>query len=153
MLNTDDFIKRLQHLTEYYGLNAAVFADKIGVQRSSISHLMSGRNKPSLDFIMKILEVFPEVNLYWFLNGKGDFLKSINQNSQSQNDVIAAAPILKNVKIEEPILDLFESITGVETQKIIHTDVAEIQKSSSIFKVIIFYTDGTFADFKYGNAK
>ena len=153
MLNTDDFIKRLQHLTEYYGLNAAVFADKIGVQRSSIAHLMSGRNKPSLDFIMKILEVFPEVNLYWFLNGKGDFLKSINQNSQSQNDVIAAAPILKNVKIEEPILDLFESITGVETQKIIHTDVAEIQKSSSIFKVIIFYTDGTFADFKYGNAK
>jgi transcriptional regulator with XRE-family HTH domain len=46
------------------------FADKIGVQRSSLSHLLSGRNKPSLDFILKILDVFPDVDLYWMINGK-----------------------------------------------------------------------------------
>jgi transcriptional regulator with XRE-family HTH domain len=51
------------------------FADKIGVQRSSLSHLLSGRNKPSLDFILKILDVFPDVDLYWMINGKGSFQK------------------------------------------------------------------------------
>jgi antitoxin component HigA of HigAB toxin-antitoxin module len=59
---------------DYYGLNASAFADKIGVQRSSLSHLLSGRNKPSLDFI-KILDVFPDVDLYWMINGKGSFPK------------------------------------------------------------------------------
>ena len=55
MVNTEDFIKRLEFLLEYYSMNAASFADKIGVQRSSLSHLLSGRNKPSLDFILKII--------------------------------------------------------------------------------------------------
>lgn len=79
MVNIDDFVKRLDSLLEYYNLNAASFADKIGVQRSSLSHLLSGRNKPSLDFILKILEVFPEVDLYWILNGKGTFPKISNE--------------------------------------------------------------------------
>jgi plasmid maintenance system antidote protein VapI len=64
MVNTEDFIKGSK-LLDYYGLNASAFADKIGVQRSSLSHLLSGRNKPSLDFILKILDVFPDVDLYW----------------------------------------------------------------------------------------
>ncbi|PZQ78296.1 MAG: XRE family transcriptional regulator, partial [Flavobacterium johnsoniae] len=51
MVNTEDFIKRLEKILDYYNLTASSFADKIGVQRSSISHLLSGRNKPSLDFI------------------------------------------------------------------------------------------------------
>ena len=61
MINTDHFVKRLETIFEYYGLTASLFADKINVQRSSISHLLSGRNKPSLDFILKVIENFPEV--------------------------------------------------------------------------------------------
>ena len=75
MVNTDEFIKRLEKVLDYYGLSASSFADKINVQRSSISHLLSGRNKPSLDFILKVIEIFPEVDLYWILNGKGSFPK------------------------------------------------------------------------------
>ena len=63
MINTDHFVKRLETIFEYYGLTASLFADKINVQRSSISHLLSGRNKPSLDFILKVIENFPEVEL------------------------------------------------------------------------------------------
>ncbi|MCH7524064.1 MAG: helix-turn-helix transcriptional regulator, partial [Bacteroidetes bacterium] len=55
------------------GESASSFAEKIGVQRSSISHILSGRNKPSLDFILKVLSSYPEVELYWLLNGKGIF--------------------------------------------------------------------------------
>ncbi|MGB5437244.1 MAG: helix-turn-helix transcriptional regulator [Maribacter sp.] len=73
MVNSTDFIKRLEIILRYYDLSAAVFADKINVQRSSISHLLSGRNKPSLEFVLKLVKTFPEVNLYWLLNGKGNF--------------------------------------------------------------------------------
>lgn len=75
MLNIDNFIKKLEVILDYYGLNASSFADRIGVPRSSMSHLLSGRNKPSLDFLLKIIEVFPDVDLYWIINGKGTFPK------------------------------------------------------------------------------
>lgn len=73
MVNTQDFTERLERLLAHYELSASSFADAIGVQRSSISHLLSGRNRPSLDFVMKVISRFPEVNLYWLLNGKGEF--------------------------------------------------------------------------------
>ncbi len=59
---------------EHYGVSPSLFADKIGVQRSSVSHILNGRNRPSLDFIMKVIQTFPEVNIYWLLNGKGSLL-------------------------------------------------------------------------------
>lgn len=76
MVNIEQFIHRMEQILQFYGLSASAFADRIGVQRSSLSHLMSGRNKPSLDFVMKICEEFHEVDLYWFLQGKGQFPKS-----------------------------------------------------------------------------
>src|SRR5210317_606203 len=88
MINTKDFIIRLEKIIDYYGLSASSFAENIGVQRSSISHILSGRNKPSLEFIMKVLSSFPEVDLYWLLNGKGNFPKedfSENYKNQEKN--------------------------------------------------------------------
>ncbi len=79
MVNTEAFIKRLEELLQYYGLSASAFADRIGVQRSSISHLLTGRNKPSLEFVMRVVKTFPEVNLYWLLNGKGHFPQTPDQ--------------------------------------------------------------------------
>ncbi len=75
MINNLDFAHRLNKVMDYYQLSAAAFADKISVQRSSISHLLSGRNRPSLDFVLKVLEEFKDVELYWLLNGKGSFPK------------------------------------------------------------------------------
>lgn len=68
---------------DYYQLSATSFAEKIEVQRSSISHLLSGRNKPSLDFVLKVLDNFKEVELYWLLNGKGVFPAKDTSNSSS----------------------------------------------------------------------
>ena len=145
MVNIDDFVKRLETILEYYNLNASSFADKIGVQRSSLSHLLSGRNKPSLDFILKILEVFPEVDLYWILNGKGSFPKTI-----SNNNVIETPPAILN---SEPISgNLFSNIP--ETKTI--TPTVEVKKidqlpqsiSNEVEKIVFFYKDGTFKEFK-----
>ena len=85
MINNEAFVKRLQKVIDFYGESASSFAEKIGVQRSSISHILSGRNKPSLDFIMKVLSSYPDVELYWLLNGKGTF-----PGQQNENPIIAA---------------------------------------------------------------
>jgi transcriptional regulator with XRE-family HTH domain len=83
MLDTTSFISRLKKILAHNELSAAAFADSIAVQRSSISHLLSGRNKPSLEFIMKIDEAFSEVDLQWLLYGKGSFPRIENNNSHA----------------------------------------------------------------------
>ncbi|HDZ05890.1 hypothetical protein LCGC14_0122680 [marine sediment metagenome] len=91
MLDTTSFILRLKTILAHKELSSAAFADLIDVQRSSISHLLNGRNKPSLEFIMKIDEAFPEVDLQWLLYGEGDFPKSQNKNqvlSSGNNNVV-----------------------------------------------------------------
>lgn len=65
-------IKRIKSLISVKNLTASQFADLLGVQRSNISHILSGRNKPSLDFILKINEHFPTVSNEWLLKGQGE---------------------------------------------------------------------------------
>lgn len=86
VINTEDFTERLKQLMDYYQLSASAFADKIGVRPSAISHLLSGRNKPSLEFVLKILDAFKEVDLYWLLNGKGIFPKTTGAPTPSSLD-------------------------------------------------------------------
>lgn len=121
MINIDEFVKRLDKIIQYYGLSAAAFAEKVGVQRSSISHILSGRNKPSLEFILRILSSFPEVDMYWLLNGKGVFPKS------EQSEM------------------LFETPKAV-SQKII--DIQSEASKKNIKRIVIFYSDGTFESFE-----
>ena len=151
MVNIDDFIKRLEIILDYYNLSASAFADKISVQRSSLSHLLSGRNKPSLDFIIKVIEVFPEVDLYWILNGKGTFPKSENTSNHFEE--------VKSASIETPFIqtelespDLFSATASKNFEKEIqpteinhHTPTANT--SDTIERIVIFYKDGTFKNY------
>ncbi|WP_108425585.1 helix-turn-helix domain-containing protein [Flagellimonas amoyensis] len=83
----EEIISRIQAVIAHYGLSVSAFADEIGVQRSSISHLLSGRNKPSLDFVMKLVGAYPEVNLYWLLKGEGSFPESTSVKPESNQMV------------------------------------------------------------------
>lgn len=140
MVNTEKFGKRLQKILEFYDLSAAAFADEIEVGRSSISHILSGRNKPSLDFVMKVVKSFPEVELYWLLNGKGEF--------PSKGDYIETTSPPSTPQVQKP------SFTEpVPTQKIpVKHPVSEIPKisasSKEIRKIVIFYVDGSFEAFE-----
>jgi transcriptional regulator with XRE-family HTH domain len=67
---------RIILLIKALNYTAAQFAEEIGVQKSGISHIISGRNNPSLDFINKILLRFPQVNMEWLMMGKGAMIKS-----------------------------------------------------------------------------
>ncbi|MBL4594149.1 MAG: helix-turn-helix transcriptional regulator [Flavobacteriales bacterium] len=64
-----DLIDRFKYLMKLNNLTASAFADEIGVQRSSVSHILSGRNKPSLEFIQKIITRFPKVSADWLIAG------------------------------------------------------------------------------------
>lgn len=146
MLNTDDFTFKLQKILDYYGLTASAFADKIGVQRSSLSHLLSGRNKPSLEFVLKITEVFKEVDLYWLLQGKGEFPKN------EENYTSTSAPIKNNYA-----KDLFEEeireVQKLEQNTIANTEIEKIsdfstKSNETIEKIVIFFRDGTFKSYQ-----
>ncbi len=155
MVNIEDFIKRLEIILDYYSLNASSFADKIGVQRSSLSHLLSGRNKPSLDFILKILEVFPDVDLYWILNGKGTFPKNSEQFDKTVNNVEqvvkqnipapASADIIPENLFSE--IKIPNAIPELETKKIENKNSPKESDSTEIDKIVIFYKNGTFKSY------
>ncbi len=161
MVNTDDFIKRLEILLDYYGLSASVFADKMGVQRSGLSHLMSGRNKPSLDFVMKIIENFPEVDLYWLLNGEGSFPKKEGSAKENYTQPVQEQPYPTQAKNESAALDLFspeenhEAINDSPMPEALpdaHEKSGEKpHKESTVEKIVIFYSDGTFKSYSPGN--
>lgn len=146
MLNQDDFINRLHKVLEYYNLSAATFADEIKVQRSSISHLLSGRNKPSLEFVLKMVHTYKELTLDWLLHGKGEFPKRNEANSK---------PLLeKKSLIKEQQQTLFNSETPDTGATIAHElndipllEQKKITTPSAIERIVIFYKDGTFKEY------
>jgi transcriptional regulator with XRE-family HTH domain len=164
MINSDDFVKRLETIFDYYGLTASSFADKINVQRSSISHLLSGRNKPSLDFILKVIERFPDVELLWLLNGKGNFPKSENF-IQEKTDVIPIQKTENEQELDSP--DLFStSISSSENEKtsvfensskkfsnteVFNNPINTLISNSDIEQIVVFYKDGTFKTYVQKN--
>jgi len=120
MINNSKFSERLKKIMEHHQLSSAAFADEIEVQRSTISHLLSGRNKPSLDFVLKVLSRFKTVELYWLMNGKGSFpLKKTPTSFKSP----ASKTLVQNAITHKNTLD------------------------KEIDKVIIFYKDGTFESY------
>lgn len=141
MVNTEDFIKRIEFLLEYYNVSASAFADKLGIQRSGLSHLLSGRNKPSLDFILKVIETFPEVDIYWLLNGKGSFPKA-----DKTNETVTPHPIP-----QKTVADLFsheeqEPSTGKQSKSSSGNYIEE-----NIERIVVFYTNGTFKSYTHKN--
>lgn len=164
MINTDDFVKRLETIFDYYGLSASSFADKINVQRSSISHLLSGRNKPSLDFILKVIENFPDVELLWLLNGKGIFPKGESSNQEKMN-ITPIQKIENEQEFNSP--DLFSNnVVATENEKnpvfennsknfsnteVFNNPINTLKDNSEIEQIVVFYKDGTFKTYLQKN--
>ncbi len=136
MVNTADFSKRLQKILDYYGLSATSFAEKIDFNRSTISHLLSGRNKPSLEFVMKVLNEFPEVELYWLLNGKGSFPSGENP-SNYQKEISTNEPT--------PSSNLFSEIT--ETNLSPSKQIPK-NENQEVDRIVIFFKDGSFKSYE-----
>lgn len=121
---------RLKMIMKTQRLTASSFADKVGVQRSGVSHIMSGRNKPSLDFIQKTLEAFPRVNGDWLVTGRQ----------------------LKGASKEEELMEELNQESNEDTIVTTSNDTKVNNKQRQVEKVILFYNDGTY-DITYPNER
>ena len=141
MLNSQEFSNRLEFVIKHYELSAAIFADRIGVQRSSISHLLSGRNNPSLDFVVRVMDKFPEINFNWFVKGKGEtFLKDIIEVPQIKNNT----PTLFDQVLESPKESFKSNSSKVQSEPNLTTISSIDKKKKPIDKILVLYKDGSF---------
>lgn len=117
--------ERIKEFIDYKGIQAGELASLLEVQRSNISHILNGRNKPGALLIEKMLLVFPELNARWLLTGEGNMLVS--------------SEIEFNSKTEPVKTDNFHS-HNLNTEPSKRT----INTTKQIDKVILLYTDGSF---------
>jgi len=109
-------IERFKSLLENLHLSPSESADRIGVQRSSISHILSGRNKPSIDFLEKILVAFPETDVNYLITGKKVFSESvIKEPAFSVQDDQKGLNSAVNINYEKkiPVPDLKEPVEKI----------------------------------------
>ncbi|MBU1012411.1 MAG: helix-turn-helix domain-containing protein [Bacteroidetes bacterium] len=141
---------RINKILRFYKINSSKFAEEIGVQKSSISHVLSGRNKPSLDFIQKLLKVYPDINADWLIMGKGKMLIEENDTNlfsghEKQKEVV---PIIKEEKNDSEKILLEPTENKAKTigkQPITNRIPSNSNKQAS--KIVIFYSDNTFKEF------
>ena len=138
MLNITDIIARIEEVRNNHQLTAASFAARIGVQRSAISHILSGRNKPSLDFLMKIHDAFDEVNIEWLILGKA------SPPSQKNVSLFDSLPdedkMMSDQVTPEPVADIPKIITSNKTKE-----------GERPIEIIYIYNNGTFERFTQKN--
>ena len=142
MFDQQKFIARLQKIMNYYEINASTLADSLGVLRSSISHLLSERNKPSLDFVLKITEKYPEIDLYWLLYGKGSFPKEEPREEPKEK-----LPPKKVTPIAPPEIP-FPPIEPPQEKPIEKNIPLKDIPKKEVQKIIFFYKDNSFEIFE-----
>lgn len=146
---------RLQQFLNAEQLSPARLSDIIGIQRSGMSHILSGRNKPSFDFIQKLLLKFPALNSEWLITGKGKMYKDnqvVNHQNYTNTVLPEADESVENHQEAKEIQQdrgLFEN-SELSENSIIGSGKEDVcNNSRQIVKMILIYSDGTFSDFRH----
>ncbi len=146
-------VERIKAIMAYYQLRAAQFSDAIGMQRSAVSHVLSGRNKPSLDFVLRIKKHFPEISLDWLTLGKGNMLEGDALEGKDLFTVGTAAAQHSSVaqKIDEAAPSL-ENQPAETNQALVSGEEAPAEylvkgAAGRVSRVLFIYADGTFQEF------
>lgn len=143
---------RIKMYMEYKGISAGELALKLEVQRSNISHILNGRNKPGASFIEKMLLVYPDINARWLLTGDGEMVDTDDNLDLFSQD----KPKEPSSKIAVKAETLTEPVKPAESkEKLIREEVLSSEKiiavSDEVEKVVLLFKDGTFASFKNRN--
>jgi transcriptional regulator with XRE-family HTH domain len=127
--------------------SSAQLAEEIGVQASGISHILSGRNNASLDFVLKMLEKYQFLSTDWLLFGKGSMYKDVKmQNLFDDNSGIFSEISEKQIK-NEPVKQEIEHQDNrkIETKR--ETDFSEKKSTPEIVRIVWFYENSSFEEF------
>ena len=159
--------ERIELLMKCYGLTPSQLADRTGIQRASVSHIISGRNKPSLEVLQKIYEAFPELDLGWLMTGKGEKPVALGfaaggaaeaENTLFSQPLTGKEPELhgaesRRVQVEQQEQERQEQPArqqqgsrAAERQRrtVVPKPRQQVVSERRIKEIRIFYTDGTY---------
>lgn len=164
---------RIVTFIENKGISAAEFADQIGIQRSSLSHVLNGRNNPGFSFIQKILTTYPQINSRWLITGEGNMLNDNIQTEATINpqpSLFDSQQVIKTVqpKVTEKMAPNQDfqaqeqspnkeqtspelEVQVTKTVDNIRPDIPQLiekKATKTIKRVLIFYDDHTFDDYR-----
>lgn len=131
----EEIVQRIRQVMEQEGYSPASFADELGIGRPLLSHVLGGRNNPSLQLIITITQHFPQYSADWIINGRSLI---VNQNNQTQTpkSISENTAPLRTETAENQAPDITKSHSK-------HKFVS----NSQIERIVIFYSNGTFEAF------
>ena len=130
--------ERILYIQQNEGLTSSKFADMLGVQRSGLSHIYSGRNKPSIDFIEKLLSKYPKYNANWLITGIGEPKTNSTIPKSKSIDNSTQKTIFDTVKSEDPVK------YGSPTKKELQNTIVDNGINNIPEQIIYIFADGTF---------
>ena len=165
--------ERISKVIAYSELSSSEFADEIDVQRSNISHITSGRNKPSLDFLIKIKERFPELQWEWLITGEGEMIKTAEENpepvfqkptplpdlfsliadenfgiTEKEDQVTKSVSPESNIAAQVPFQEKISDSQRLGPQEINHQTQVPVNEGNKIKRIVWFFENGKFESFE-----
>lgn len=147
--------ERIKQFMDYRGISSSELADSIGVQRSNVTHVLQGRNKPGFLFISKLLETYPEIEAKWLITGEGNMLGT------TQPEPVPSKPDLFTEQQKQPIEALKPKqqeevpVNEVKQPEVINRTPLETTLDKALVttagkeieRIVVFYTDQTFKQY------
>jgi len=141
---------RLLEFLKAENKSSAQFAEEIGVQPSGISHILSGRNNPSLDFVLKMLEKYRFLSTDWLLFGKGSMYKDSKMQTLFDEDIALS----NKIEMKHTVNELYKSenkmpLSGKE-ELIESSPPTTYKGKSNVRKIVWFYDNNSFEEYYPG---
>ncbi len=150
---------RIEFIMKCYNLSPSQLADKTGIQRASVSHILSGRNRASLEVMQKVHEAFPDVDLVWLITGNGNPPSQSTRNTDVQspsvdtalfplNENSATEPAAGKLHDDEPVQRKQGPVKkAIRRQNTPRQNMQPVTSAKQVKEIRIFYTDGTYETF------
>lgn len=135
------FPERIEAILKHYSLSPRELSHKIEVQRSNISHLLSGRNKPSVAFLTKLSETFPDLSMHWLLHGKGEMITNVITNVTTPKSISStpSETLINTDNTESQSRDQNPNISKQDGS----TAYQKPRTDKVLTKIICVYSDGS----------
>jgi transcriptional regulator with XRE-family HTH domain len=144
--------ERIEQIMQREGMKPGPFADSIGIQRSALSHILTGRNRPSLDVMMKILNRFTYISTDWLLKGEGPMFKHQvalegSDASEGQQAVVQPIEFPDILSTDDASASPAPAPAQAAAPKGVREVVVAQAQPRTVSRIMIFYSDNTFENF------
>ena len=144
--------ERIKKIMDNENLTPARFADKLQINRAVVSHILNGRNNPSLDVVMKILSEMDYINSDWLINGTGSMYRDGYVSTEKENEQglfdESAINTDKDPSLSEYLKEKHVQQSGLPLKSVGQQQLTSSnERNKKIKEIIIYYTDNTFETF------